>query len=175
MKIYHGTNYKFLEIILKNGLAPRKGKQNEESRESNWDKAPSHEDMVYMSTAYPWHYATLTGELNKDELGKGVVFEIDMDLLNIKNIYPDEDFVWQAMKKESPDIEPSDIRDNLESYQYLWENSLQYFGCVCHKGTIPVSAITRYCVIDFAARAQLGFEMIQPVLSIINYQLKGRL
>lgn len=173
MNIYHGTNHIYLKNILENGLTPREHKLSRNKRKSNWEKAPSRNDMVYMSTTYPWYYATLTGELKNNDRKKGVVFEINLDTLDKHNLYPDEDYVWQVMKKAIPELKHSYIRDNLEFYQYLWNNSLQQFGCICHKGTIPASAIIRYCILDFTLRADLGFELIQPVLSLDNYYYFG--
>lgn len=170
MKVYHGTSFKFLDTILKEGITPRQQKRTRKKRRSNWTDAPSHENMVYASTAYPWYYAV---NANYD-LSKGVVFEIDLDALNESNVYPDEDFVFQAMKNEIKEVTHSYIRSNLEFYKYQWKNSLEYMGNICHKGTIPISAITRYCIIDFDLRIYLCTEMLQPVMSIDNYQFVGK-
>src|SRR3990172_3590894 len=113
MKLYHGTKYKFLDIILKYGLAPRTDKK------SNFEDLPSHPEMVYLSTAYPWYYAVLTEE----GLGKGVVFEIDLDILDPSKLYPDEDFIVQTLNEQNKEqeIEHSDIRENLLLYQAYWQ------------------------------------------------------
>jgi hypothetical protein len=172
MKLYHGTNIRYLDTILKQGLSPRQNTKGK--KKGNWTISPSHQDMVYMSTAYPWYYAVMAHEIKKDDFTKGVVFEIDTDALDQEQLYPDEDFVWQVMKEHIPGLKHPDVRKNLTDYQYLWKKSLKYSGCICHEGIIPASAITRYCVVDFKKRANVGREMLQPTISIENYQICGR-
>ena len=172
MKLYHGTKYKFLETILKQGLTPRKAK------ESNWDELPSHPEMVYLSTAYPWYYAVPTEE----GLGKGVVFEIDLERLDTSNLYPDEDFIVQGISDEQRKKWglPNDnfaktmkIRNSIEDYKTNWKTSINALGNVCYKGIIPPESITRYCVVDFKKRVELYFDVGDPVISIGNYGFLG--
>jgi hypothetical protein len=170
-KLYHGTNIRYLDTILKQGLTPRQNTEGE--KKGNFTISPSHQDMVYMSTAYPWYYAVMAHEITKGDLTKGVVFEIDTVALDESNYYPDEDFVWQVMKEKISGLKHPDIRENLTDYQDMWKDSLKHSGCICHKGTIPVSAITRYCVFDFEKRANVGYEMLQPKISIENYNVAG--
>ena len=164
MKIYHGTHYKNLNTILKSGLTPRKDK------EGNWEKYPSHSQMIYLSLAYPFYFALSAGE----KISKGVVIEIDTEQLDENNFYPDEDFVFQKLEQQGQEgAEHTDIKENIESYQEYWEMSLNCFGGFCYKGTIPPSAFTKYCIVDFKQRKKLSFEMLQPIISLLNYKLRG--
>ena len=169
MILYHGTHFKNLDVILKEGVTPRKNKQARKKRKSNFKISPSHPDMVYMSTAYPFYYATQAGE----DITKGLVLEIHADKLDESLCYPDEDFVYQKMRLAVEGLSHPYIRDNLTFYQYLKDESLSYSGCMCYKGSVPVSAIVRYCVIDFQQRQQLAWEMMQPSISIMNYKVAG--
>jgi hypothetical protein len=47
MKLYHGTSARLLKSALKHGLRPRL------HADSNWEKNPSHPQMVYLSTCLP--------------------------------------------------------------------------------------------------------------------------
>jgi hypothetical protein len=51
MKLYHGCSFENLRSIMTTGLHPRLEKK------SNWKKAPSRPDMVYLTVAYPFYFA----------------------------------------------------------------------------------------------------------------------
>ena len=50
MKLYHGCSLEN-RAIFTGGLCPRGEKT------SNWKKAPSRSDMVYLTIAYPFYFA----------------------------------------------------------------------------------------------------------------------
>jgi len=162
--LYHGTSYKNLNSILKNGIRPR-GK-----RKGNWKEYPSRPDMVYLTNAYAPFFAI---QSSKD---KALILELDPAFLNQKSFYPDEDFIAQAIAtQQNLSIEDvhCGIRENLEDYQHHAVDSLNGLGNICHKGTVPLSAISRYCVIDIKERADLVMSAIDPSISLMNYRFCG--
>ena len=174
LRLYHGTNYKYLDAILKKGIIPRKKKK------SQWEEYPSNPDMVYLTTAYPFYFATNT--LDGDEDEKAIVFEIDGKGLSENLFYPDEDFIVQGISDEQRKKWglPNDnfaktmkIRNSIEDYKTNWKTSINALGNVCYKGIIPPESITRYCVVDFKKRVELYFDVGDPVISIGNYGFLG--
>lgn len=160
MKLYHGTNSKYLKNILKRGISPRKNK------ESNWKENKSHPDMVYLSTAYPFYFSYCSlGE--KDT--KGVVFEIDTDVMDEDLFYPDEDFIWQTLKLDNKDIKLEVVKNDIENYKRNWKLSLDRLGNCCYRGVIPVDAIIRHCQFDIAKLQAIGWSILDPSISILNY------
>ena len=161
MKAYHGTAERFLPKILAKGLKPR-GK-----KKSQWD-VPSRPDMVYMSIGYPFYYALQASE--EDE--RLLVLEIDLDCLEEPKLYPDEDFIAQAISRQEglPLMEVHNVvLEILEDYQHSWEKSLDGLGNCCYKGMIPPSAITRYCLFDTSVQPELTLWMSDPSISILNF------
>lgn len=140
--LYHGTSSKNIGRILNDGISPR----GDLGVESTWDEHPSKEDKAYLTTAYAFFFAINAAS---DE-EKAVVFEIDETRLDTSNLYPDEDFICDAL-----DLSVSDARDSLEHHQGLWEESMCRLGNCCHHGTIPATAITRYCLFDHSERPEL--------------------
>lgn len=163
MKIYHGTSELHLKSILLHGIKPRGMKK------SNWKDYPSRHDMVYLSTAYA-PYFSLMG------MDKPVVFEVDMNELNIDYLHPDEDFISQAIarqeKKPLKDVHDR-VRNTIERYQHHWELSIEQMGNCCYLGKIPLNAITRYVTWDISAQSHVSLMASDPVISVINYQLCG--
>ena len=163
MKLYHGTSDIYTSKILKEGLIPRSTRSN-----GNWEEYVSREDLVYLTTAYPWFFAMHTSAAVNDRDTKAVVFEIDLALLHECNLLPDEDFLVQvvAANQGVPLVEIHDeARDNIEGFAAVdgtprWQLSLAMLGTCSHKGAIPPSAITRYSVLDFEER---------PLLSAMAY------
>jgi len=162
---YHGTAARYLPFVLKKGIRPR-GED-----ESHWEYA-SRPDLVYMTTAYPFYFGMHTAE--EDE--KTVVFEVDLDHLAVARLLPDEDFIAQAISraKNVPLAQIHNmVRDQLENWQDFWQKSIEHLGNVCFKGTIPPQAITRYCLFEAWKRPHLAMRMLDPCISIDNYQFCG--
>ncbi|MCK9459512.1 MAG: hypothetical protein M0R80_07730 [Proteobacteria bacterium] len=170
MKLYHGTTSRLLKKILADGIRPR-GK-----RKSIWAEYPSRTDMVYLSTAYPLYFA-----MNAAEDGElSLILEIDSDLLDQGLLYPDEDFVAQVYLHQGPpgmelSVVHKHVRRRLKQWRHLWVQSIEGMGNCCYRGTIPASAITRYCLFDAAARPAIAMMAMDPSISIMNYKFcKGK-
>lgn len=164
--LYHGTSYKNLASILKNGIRPR-GK-----RKGNWKEYPSRPDMVYLTNAYAPFFAIQSCKGKE----KALILELDPLFLDQKSLYPDEDFIAQAIATQQnlsiEDVHCS-IRETLEEYQHHAVDSLNGLGNICHKGIVPLCAISRYCIIDTKERPDLGMAAIDPSISIMNYRFCG--
>lgn len=83
MKIYHGTSNIYTSQILKEGLIPRSTRTN-----GNWEKHVSRDDLVYLTTAYPWFFAMNTSSGVKDRDARAVVFEIDSAVITARPCQP---------------------------------------------------------------------------------------
>jgi hypothetical protein len=154
MKLYHGTSERFLARILANGIKPRK------NCEGNWPNCPSHPSMVYLTTAYPLYFAlnaTLDGE-------KALILEIESTLLHENKLFPDEDFIVEATHQSH-----EAIRKHLKNFQNYWQKSIEHLGQCCYQGTIPVEALTRYCLFD-SSRTDITMMGLDPCISVINYR-----
>ena len=163
MKLYHGTSSRHLGSVLKEGLKPRGRKKG------NWESFPSRKDMVYLTNAYAPFFA-IQGSKGKE---KALILEIDMDL---ESLYPDEDFIAQALAHQTGrplDEVHEEVVADLESYQHLAIDSLQRLGNCSHKGVIPADNISRYCLIDCAARSDIGMICMDPSISLMNYRFCG--
>lgn len=165
MKLYHGTSAKHLESILGKGIQPR-GR-----RKGNWKEFPSRKDMVYLTNAYAPFFAVQSSEDHK-----ALILELDLDRLDMDKIYPDEDFIAQALAMQTKrplDVVHDEIRETLENFQHHSMDSLNALGNCSHKGRIPASAITRYCLVDFEKRPDLAIMSMDPSISIMNYRFCG--
>jgi hypothetical protein len=160
MLIYHGTRFENVHRILSQGLLPRGSQRGSES--GNWSNPSSQiyqskDNAVYLSTAFAPYYSytsnfsnmlnLLNGDFIKYESVNGALIEIDWDLLDQNNFYPDEDFLVDSpqFRKDINAIDERQqyFRENLESYQHLYQDSLQQIGNCCYIGVIPPSAISR--------------------------------
>ncbi len=166
VKLYHGTSARSLASTLKHGLRPRL------HADSNWKEDPSHPQMVYLTTAYPFYF----GCLNRSTKTL-VVFEIDGDALDKQCFYPDEDFIIELLgRHEGRELTPEEkgfVRIMIRTYRNQWRNSLRFLGNCAYKGTIPPSAITRYCLFTPAARPHITADLIDPPINTLNFQFQG--
>lgn len=165
--ICHGTSSLMVDAILKNGICPRKMS----GKDSNWKKFESKEDLVYLSTAYPFYFANSACE----DGGKPAIFQIDLSRLKKSKFYPDEDFIAQAVAQSTgEDLEKIhfSIRDSLKVYKKYWKASLEGLGNMAYAGVIPVEAIVRYAIVDGKKRPGLSMFM-DPSISRINYRFMG--
>lgn len=166
MKLYHGTSVTFLAQTQRHGIRPRK------DRASNWQENPSHPEMVYLTTAYPFYFATMSREEKV-----GVVFEIDAKQLDQKRLHPDEDFLNQLLfqrdRKVPTKAQHESLRADLDMFQHMWMKSLAKLGNCAYRGTVPRRAITRYCLFNSALRPDLAFHCMDASISFMNYEWQG--
>lgn len=169
IKLYHGTSSKYLTRIMAYGLRPRGSR-----RRGNWETYPSRPDFVYLSTAYAPYFAQNAADVRKGE--KALVVEVDAGLLSETQLYPDEDFVAQAISQTEQrplsEVHPK-VRDTILYYGDLAQASIDHLGNVAHRGTIQPEAITRYATIDLKQQRDLAWACLDPSISCINYRICG--
>lgn len=172
MKLYHGTSGGIArKIVAGADLLPRRM-----SKRSNWTKAPSAPDAVYLTNAYPIYFAA------NHDCGTPAILEIDTHRLNPFDFAPDEDALEQSHRAH--DGLPAHwtmrqrttyYRNRLRSYQdgekYLV--SLRALGTCAHFGVIPRKAITRVAFIDRDEGIATIFEGVQPLISLANFKYCG--
>lgn len=175
MKVYHGTNATSVDSILQQGLKPRQA-----TGKSNWD----HNDMeslqghVYLTDKYAPYFGIVAADNSEFAL-----VEVDLDRLNSDSIFPDEDFIEQAIRHDM-DIEypnwlnmdgdmiarTEEVREHIRLFQPYWEVALDVMGNISYHGTIPPEAISRVSVADPPSGLRLA---IDPQISIRAAQLTG--
>lgn len=166
MKLYHGTCASKLGSIMEHGIQPR-GEAG-----GNWNEFPSREDMVYLTSAYAPYFAISSCT---DE-GKGLVIEVESDRLDQTLLHPDEDFIAQALAHQRgcgiEDVH-DEVRGTLEDYRHHWRDSLSGLGNCAYRGAVPLSAITRACVIDLRANPEVSLIACDPCISLLNFRFCG--
>lgn len=162
MRLYHGTCARHLERILDRGLEPRR------RRKGNWKEFPSRPEMVYLTTAYAPYFAISAAKNNM-----ALILEVEPDPANL---YPDEDFISQVLAFQSgkslEEVHRKVVR-NLEGYRHHSRDSLEGLGNASHRGSIPSSRISRYCLLDSNLRPELAMFALDPSISIMNYRFCG--
>lgn len=161
MKLYHGTDARFLQRILKQGLLPR-GK-----RASNWPDATSHPGCVYLTDAYAPYFCWSAQQ-------RGLVVEIETDRLDQRKLLPDEDVIEQTGRgKDGVEGDYLERTAFFKKQLHLytagqWKQSLKAMGTCAYLGKIPVAAITRTVVFSTDYCWQWD-----AMISLINYRLLG--
>src|SRR6266852_8190880 len=90
--VYHGTNESSARRALKRGILPREMS----GKKGNWkDTVQSNPSMVYLTVAYAPYFAVLTTDFEKERVA---IIQIDLDKLDPDRLYPDEDFIEQALR-----------------------------------------------------------------------------
>jgi hypothetical protein len=170
MRLYHGTSEANLAQILEFGLMPR----SVTSRDNWAHTVKSHEDAVYLSIAYPLHFANQACQDNE----RLVVIEIDTDFMDVSKLVADEDAVEQALrghdklpKSWSMERRTKYYRERI--HQYHWEHSLQALGSCAHLGMIERAAITRVAYVTLDSFVKLVHIGYQPSISVQGYQVIG--
>lgn len=156
MILYHGTDSKNLEAILKNGLLPRKDTGNQVY---GGDLA-SNPNFIYLTWWNPVAHAYSIDE------NSPVIIRVDVDETDL---YPDEDFVErvQFMETGRPG-DPSLI--NIADFKDMWRQSYNIFGNVAAK-MIPPERILGHVVLDpqdFDYHCGLGAQGNQLVPDLRN-------
>jgi hypothetical protein len=183
VRLYHGTNGAWLDVILKQGLKPRGA-----NGRTNWTHTiNSNPRCVYLTDSYAPYFA-FNATRGKEPIC--AVVEIDTDLLDEANLYPDEDFLEQ-ISRDVKDPVPGDMkartlhfRKHQFDYDYpcinpddgsdttWWQASLRYLGTASHRGIIPASAITRAVRWPHKANAMLRY-IWDPTITTINQKIFG--
>lgn len=175
MLLYHGTNKRNLEKILREGIKPR-GKEK-----GNWDEAPSRHDLVYLSNCYAPYYASAACKKKGDV---GVILKLEIDPKKVK-LYPDEEFIFNCSELKSlaakhgnaPEVMSSINPREFEIIRHLktkkktvgWEASLQYLG------TVSADFVPVECIVGvYEEQTKIEFIMnCDPSISPMNYLYCG--
>lgn len=148
MLLYHGTDTRNVKRILAEGIRPRPADE-----EGNWQTDPSKEGFVYLSSAFAPFYAMNSANTPKFQRGVNpVIFEVDVQALEEKNLFPDEDFLEQRLVAKDGRVVPPSWSSDIHASQDQWQASLDGLGTVGVYGRVPPEALTRYAVLD------MGFD-----------------
>jgi hypothetical protein len=151
--LYHGTAAGNLSAMQRDGIKPRKLLKTR----GNWmHTVSSNKDAVYLTDTYPWHFAACAKST------KGMIIEINRDLLLPWRLCPDEDFMEQSTRQidGKPGFAPVDwsMKKRTMHYRKIAQHnsehadlSLHYMGTVAYYDVIPWKAVTRYVLIDWDA------------------------
>lgn len=177
--LYHGGSAQIIDCVMQEGLQPR----SKTKAKDNWKHTvTSNKDAVYLTTAYPWHFAACATGPNE----KGVIFEVSKELLPPWKLCPDEDFMEQASRALDPSPEQPHLAQRGWSMKkrtihyrkiarhnpHLAKESLHYMGTCAFYGVIPVSAITRYVIIDWSKLdPSMRLRAVDSMVSCTNYRI----
>jgi hypothetical protein len=146
---YHGTSKENAEAIMKEGFKLDK--------KTNWE-VKSKKGFVYFSLAYAPFYA-----MNASDETDLAIVKVEID---IKDLYPEDDFIMRKLGKPVYTQEEIDSID-FEKYKIFWAESLKTMGNVAAKPeTVKVIGIG---VFD-------GDKLIfkcDPTISPTNYAVMG--
>jgi len=172
MKLYHGTTAAKLGDILEKGIQPRG------DRPGNWEEFPSRDDLVYLTNSYALYFA-MSATVGKEDF---LLLEVEVDE---DRLLPDEDFLEQATRGKRYELGFADnvgidddmsmeeatlaFRDELETFQYLAQESLQRLGNASHMGTIQPHQIKRWATISDPSFV----FMFDPTITLMNYGIMG--
>lgn len=179
MKLYHGTNHRHLDAILKGGLKPRS-----RTRHSNWKHSvESSPDAVYLTLAnaifFGWQACSPKGP------DKVAIIEIETDTLIHDRLIPDEDAIEQIMRRQHdqggfPDdmdmnARTAYIRDNIHDFVrqgFTWESSLRANGNCAYEDTITPASFEKVAIIDLDKLGSLGKLTLTDVsISVMAWQI----
>lgn len=181
-RLYHGTNGRWLNNILRTGIEPR---GNRAARD-NWKHVEhrSNRKCVYLTDSYAPYFAhNACDPAREGEVA--AVIEIAVDRLDPDALYPDEDFLEQVSRGQDGDDRSMsqrtlsyrrrqfEFRETISpDYPLWWQASVKYLGTCAHRGTIPVSAITR--VVTYPYKANLRMALVwDATITLINQKVCG--
>lgn len=156
-----------MPAILQDGLRPRVS-----TGMSQWEHtAESHPDAVYLTSAYPLHFAA-----NAKGKGSLAILELDTALLEPKLLVADEDALALANGKSCPAdwtlMQRLDyFRERMQDYPAT--ESLRVLGTCAYLGTIPQAAIRRIVEITERDAVRLVIGGFDPVIAPVNYTFMG--
>ena len=177
--LYHGTAAKNLDAIRANGIQPR-GKLKSKG---NWTHSViSNPKAVYLTDAYPGHFAFNSVDGYRKDADPGLILEVNRDLLSPFKLCPDEDSLEQGtrgVEKEGYADPKWDMKKRTMFYRRIAEFnpklvdvSLQHLGTCGYYDTIPWSAITRYVLIDWSKIAHgMFWRACDTQVSCMNYKI----
>lgn len=173
MKLYHGTNGRWLDNILTRGIEPR----GRRTARNNWKHVPhqSNPTCVYLTDSYAPYFA-FNATRGKDPLC--AVIEVETDRLNEEDLYPDEDFLEQVGR--GADDVPGTMSERTLHYRarqfdYNPEAaklSLKHLGTCAHRGVITLDAITRAVVWPHEPNIRLALTW-DPTITLANQRYCG--
>lgn len=177
MIVYHGTSLTRWKKIKRDGLIPRGA-----TGHSNWGHSiDSNPEMIYFTDAYAMHFCLNSIQQFKGKIDKGVIIEIDTDLLDQSLLMPDEDAIEQIGRHTIDDLpkewnmiqRTKHYRDNIREYaakglDFKW--SMSALGTAAYRGIVPPEAFTRSAVINVKAAAELSFTYMDCQISVLNYK-----
>ena len=172
VRLYHGAALSVLHPILAEGIKPRGG-----GGVDNWTRTvSSNPRTVYLTSAYPFHFALNANDNEKRESGV-VVFEVDHSLLDEERLHADEDALEQAGRGFDKLPKHWDMKRRTEHYRkeahrYGHTVSLNALGTCGHRGNVPPHALTRYAVVRHKLLTPLA-AAFDPSISITNFMYCG--
>lgn len=168
--IYHGTTVDVgLRVLLGEPLRPR------DEDGGNWPACPSLRGHVYLTTAYAGYFAQAARD---DGERRFSIVQVDFGLLDKTALYPDEDYIGQALHAQGDSREDllaltAHARERIEDFRECWWMSLADMGTVSHMGEIPSHALRRVSIVDGALAPNLSSRMMDPSITPLNYKLVG--
>jgi hypothetical protein len=166
--LYHGTRAGHLSNIVNQALVPRG-----ESGVSQWKHSvESRSDAVYLTTAYPLHFA-----INAQGDGDLLIIEIDTSKLDPNLFIADEDALAHSLKE--PQTRNMNLAEKTQyyrerSHQHSASNSLALMGTCAYQGSIPAAALRRTASIKLADVGKLIVGGFDPVISPLNFKFFGK-
>jgi hypothetical protein len=105
--------------------------------------------------------------------------EIETDMLDPDLLMPDEDFLEQTSRRqeglcpvEGMEARTKWFRENLDTFQGHWEDSLECLGNCAYMGDIPTDAIVRAAIMKTKGTSPAMLMMaMDPCISILNFAL----
>jgi hypothetical protein len=171
--VYHGTSESAARRALKRGILPR----GTLKKGGNWNHTvPSNSEMVYLTSAYAPYYASAVTDTKKERIA---IIQIDLGKLDTDKLYPDEDFIEQALRGKklgnSDDMKKRTlyVRKHIADWQENWKKSLEYMGNVAFKGAVPPEAITKIVTFDPKSNPSIFMDTLNPTITLANYKFCG--
>jgi len=147
MILYHGTSIKNADKIMKNGFKDRVG-----ANINNWpDAVPSTEGFIYLTMTYPFFFGSVAAN-TKDSMAAIIKVKV-----HEKDIYPDEDFLKQAMRLKD------DEHVDITQYKNFGMLSVKKLG----NCAVKPDAITIVDRKDFNISEMFAYS--DPLITLTNF------